>query len=254
MGTVVTIEVVRPDSEEAVEKAFRWFREIEACCTKFDPGSELMQLTAQPGKPAPVSAILFEAVRFAVTAAEATDGAFDPTLCGAYRDIALDEEARTIELHRPLKLDLGAVAKGLAVDAAARELEPFEDYAIDAGGDLYLGGCNPNGEPWTVGISHPRREGEILRSLRISGQAVCTSGDYERGEHIFDARQGRPANAVCGVTVVASSAMLADALATAAYVLGPEEGIELLERMGVEGLIFTPDWRQFETRGFADVA
>ena len=63
-------------------------------------------------------------------------------------------------LHRPLTLDLGAVAKGLAVDAAARELAPFRNFAIDAGGDLYLGGCNDHGERWTVGIGiHGARTG-----------------------------------------------------------------------------------------------
>ena len=61
----------------------------------------------------------------------------------------LDPDRRTITLRRPLTLDLGAVAKGLAVDMAARELEPFRDFAIDAGGDLYLGGSNPQGEPWS---------------------------------------------------------------------------------------------------------
>ncbi len=254
MGTVVTIEVARPDSEEAVARGFEWFREIESRCSRFDPESELMRLVANPGVPAPASAILFEALRFAVTVAEATSGAFDPTLePGGYRDIAFDEEARTITLRRPLSPDLGAVAKGLAVDAAARELQPFEDFAIDAGGDLYLGGRNAQGEPWSVGISHPRLAGEILHTLRVSDRAVCTSGDYERGAHILDPRSGKPAGSVCGVTVVASSAMLADALATAAFVLGPDEGIALLEQMEVDGIIFTPDWGRRETRGFSRV-
>ena len=82
-------------------------------------------------------------------------------------------------LHRPLLLDLGAVAKGLAIDMAARELQPFENFAIDAGGDLYFGGCNAAGEPWSVGIRHPRGDG-LLDTLRVSDAAVCTSGDYER--------------------------------------------------------------------------
>src|SRR5204863_4748463 len=79
MGTLVTIHVVAPGSDEAIERAFGWFREIEARCTRFDQSSELMQLTATVGVPVPASAILFEALRFAVTVAEDTDGAFDPT-------------------------------------------------------------------------------------------------------------------------------------------------------------------------------
>ena len=276
MGTLVTIHVVPPDAGGAIERAFGWFREIEARCTRFDGDSELMRLSARIGEPVPASAILFEAVRFALSVANDTGGALDPTVghlmeargvdrehrsgrtirsavaaAGgvSYRDVHVDDNARTITLDRPLTLDLGAVAKGLAVDAAARELQPFGDFAIDAGGDLYLGGRNPDGAPWSVGIRHPRLDGELIDSLRVSNQAVCTSGDYERGAHILDPRAGCPPAAVASVTVVAPTAMLADALATAAFVLGPEEGIALLERHGVNGLIVTPGLERRETAG-----
>jgi thiamine biosynthesis lipoprotein len=286
MGTLVTIHVVRSASEAgahaAIDRAFGWFHEIEERCTRFSERSELMQLTAQIGVAAPASAILYEAVQFALMVAETTGGAFDPVVGHrmeargfnrdhrtgeivrnprtpddnvSYRDVHLDPDRRTITLHRPLTLDLGAVAKGLAVDTAARELHPFADFAIDAGGDLYLGGSNEHGAPWSVGIRHPRDEHALIASLRISNQAVCTSGDYERrtpggdAHHILDPRTGAPALAVASATVVAPGAMLADALATAAFVLGPEEGIELLDRMGVEGLIVTPELERFETRG-----
>jgi thiamine biosynthesis lipoprotein len=203
MGTVVTIHVVRPESDapgvdDAMDRAFGWFREIESRCTRFSGQSELMQLTAQTGKPVAASAILYEAVQFALLVAEESGGAFDPTVghrmeargfnrehrtgevvdsgiapdeAVSYRDVALDPERRTITLRRPLTLDLGAVAKGLAVDAAARELAPFRDFAINAGGDLYLGGSNPQGAPWSVGISHPRREGELIDTLQVSNNA-----------------------------------------------------------------------------------
>jgi thiamine biosynthesis lipoprotein len=152
------------------------------------------------------------------------------------------------------------VAKGLAVDAAGRELEPFRDFAIDAGGDLFLGGSNPQGAPWSVGIRHPRRDRELIRTLRVSDKAICTSGDYERrgpdagGHHILDPRTGTSPHSVASATVVASSAMLADALGTAALVLGPEDGIRLLHRMSVEGLLVTPDLDRFETEGLCHVA
>jgi len=287
MGTLVTIHVVRPGPEvdAAIDRAFGWFHEIEGRCTRFSAQSELMQLTAQAGVPVPVSAILYEAVRFALMVAEESGGAFDPTVGHrmeargfnrehrtgeiirtgivpdediTYRDVQLDPDRRTITLLRPLTLDLGAVAKGLAVDAAARELEPFRDFAIDAGGDLYLGGANPRGAPWSVGIRHPRpdHEGdnELIDRLRISNQAVCTSGDYERRTHILDPRTKTPSDRVASATVVASGAMLADALATAAFVLGPEDGIQLLTRLGVEGLIVTPRLERFETRGLCRAA
>ena len=281
MGTLVTIHVVHSDHEtgvhQAMERAFHWFQEIESRCTRFDQHSELMQLTAQIGVRVPVSAILCEAVRFSQMVAEESGGAFDPTvghrmetrgfnrehrtgeiICTpiasrddvSYRDIEVDAEKQTIRLDRPLVLDLGGVAKGLAVDMAARELEVFRDFAIDAGGDLYLGGSNPQGTAWSVGIRHPRRENELIDHLRVSNQAVCTSGDYERvGCHIIDLRTGGSSDEVASATVVAPGAMLADALATAAFVLGPEAGIELLTRLGVEGLIITPGLERYETRG-----
>lgn len=271
MGTVVSIEVDAP--EEAVARAFEWFREVEARCSRFDAASELRRLT--PGTPVAASPILFEAVRFALQVADETGGAFDPTVGSrmaargfdrhyvtrevsdapgsddvSFLDVELDEQQRTVLLKRPLTLDLGAVAKGLAVDAAARELQHFRNFAIDAGGDLYFGGCNPRGEPWNVGIRHPRERESLIDRIRVSDRAVCTSGDYERGAHILDPRDGDAARAVVSATVVAPNAMLADALATAAFVLAPDEGISLLERMGVDGLIVTPALECHRTPGF----
>lgn len=281
MGTLVTIDVAHPDAGAAVERAFGWFHQIEECCTRFDERSELRQLTARIGVPVQVSTILFESVRFALTVAEVTGGAFDPTvgrrmeLRGfnrehrtkdvietaipsqgdiSYRDVQLDPERRTITLLRPLVLDLGAVAKGLAVDTAAREIRTFENFSIDAGGDLYLGGRNAEGEPWRVGIRHPRRDNELIATLSVSNQAVCTSGDYERGRHILDPRTGAPADSVASATVVASGAMLADALATAVFILGPARGLALLDRMGVDGLIVTTDLECHETQGLCHAA
>lgn len=278
MGTPVTIDVERSDADASIERAFEWFHQIEECCTRFDERSELMQLTARVGVPVAVSAILFESVQFALKVAAETGGAFDPTVGHpmemrgfnrnhrtgevidtaieptedvTFRDVHLDAERRTITLLRPLILDLGAVVKGLAIDMAAKELASFQDFSINAGGDLYLGGSNPQGEPWRVGIRHPRSDRELIDTLRVSNQAVCTSGDYERGRHILDPRTRLPADTVASATVVAPDAMLADALSTAVFVLGADEGIALLNRMGVEGLIVTPGLGRYETRGLS---
>jgi FAD:protein FMN transferase len=297
MGTFVTIHVVShfeghegeqetTEREQAVERALDWFRRVEECCTRFEASSELMQLATQVGVPVPVSTILFEAVQFALAVAEETGGAFDPTVGYAmeslgfnreyrtgrtirtpldsngpvsYRDVRLDPQHQTITLLRPLILDLGAVAKGMAVDLAARELQSFANFAINAGGDLYLRGCNPDGQPWSIGIRHPRREGELIDSVRVSNRAVCTSGDYEKrtvnqeqGHHILDPRTGSSADAIASVTVIAPTAVLADALATASFVLGPAEGIRLFHRLGVDGLIISPALELYATRGFRE--
>jgi thiamine biosynthesis lipoprotein len=289
MSTVVTFQVIGhgddPTRHEArvaaVGRAVEWFRSVEACCSRFDSESEVRRLASSAGAPVPVSEMLFAAVNFALALAADSDGAFDPTVglsmeargfdrnyrTGAvvrsdlppgapatYRDVQLDAAARTITLLRPLMLDLGAIAKGLAIDLAAKELEPFADFSIDAGGDLYLGGHNPSGAPWAVGIRHPREAGQIVDTVHVSNEAVCTSGDYERRAgasneetHIMDPRTGASATALASVTVIASSAMVADALATAAFVLGPVAGTELLRRHGVRGLLVTPGLERFET-------
>lgn len=279
MDTLVTIEIVEPSSvaDKAVERAFEWFQHVEQCCTRFDPQSELRRLCAQTSVPVVVGEVLFEAVRFALAVAEETQGAFDPTVgytmqkfgfnreyrsgkiyasdpdCGApettYRDVVLDAERRTIKLLRPLVLDLGAVAKGLAIDMAARELQESPNFVIDAGGDLFVAGHNSKGKNWAVGIRHPSREGEFLKVLRASNTAICTSGCDTRGHHILDPRSSAPARNVVSATVLAPSAMMADALATAVFILDPHEGIRLLDRLGAEGLICTSAMDLHETRG-----
>lgn len=287
MDTTVSFVVVPRAGEDdvaaAVERAFGWFRKVEDCASRFEPGSEVLELTRRPGVARPVSPMLFEMTRFALAVAHASDGAFDPTVGHAleargfnrsyrtghridsglssapavsYRDVRLDAERSTITLLRPLILDLGAVAKGFAIDLAARELAPFGSYLIEAGGDVYVAGRNPEGKSWQVGIRHPREPDALMDVLRPSDVAVCTSGDYERvadgaeGHHILDPRTGHAAPAVASVTVVAATAMVADALGTAAFVLGPERGIEFLADQGVDGLIVSTALGRHATPGF----
>ena len=266
MGTFVTIDLVAADADPAaIDRAFAWFHAVEAVCTRFDDESELMRLCARSGRAVAVSDILFEAIQFALAVAEDTGGAFDPTVGAAvaargidsehrsgrqvrsphsdgasYRDVQVDAAARTVTLRRPLTLDLGAVAKGLAVDAAARELQRCANFAIDAGGDLFCAGRNHHGDPWSVGIRHPQADGELIERLRVSDRAVSTSGTHPRPAAVSGAAR---------VTVVAPTAMLADALATAAFVLGPADGLSLLVRHGVDGVIDDDRLERFATPG-----
>ena len=289
MGTVVSIHVVGHDANEAeraereagVARALEWFTHVTAQCSRFDPASELSRLTTQVGVAVPVSTLLFESLKFALAVAAESDGAFDPTVghrleergfdtnyqtgirrrssIGAtthvsYRDIVLDEDAHTVTLAVPMVLDLGAVVKGLAIDAAVLELAPFRNFAIYAGGDIYVSGTNASDEQWRVGIRHPRKPDELIDTLTVSDTAVCTSGDYFRrgssdpsDHHILNATTGATALSCVSATVIAPTAIVADALATAAFILGPTAGIALLERHGVEGLIFTPSLERHRT-------
>lgn len=283
MGTIATVALVgrysAAEADTITDGAFEWMRRVEQACTRFDPRSELMQLCGRVGTPVPAGPILFEAVRFALQVAEESGGAFDPAVGqamesrgfdreyssgrvvrtpgavqGSYRDVRLDAAAQSITLLAPILLDLGAVAKGMAIDLAARELSAAGNFSVDAGGDLYLGGCNDENEPWAIGIRHPRRKGAILGTVRVSDRAVCTSGDYERlgpdgRSHILDPRPLKSISKAISTTVIAPTAMAADALATAAHVLGPIDGIRFLERLGVDGLIVSADLAEYATQG-----
>jgi thiamine biosynthesis lipoprotein len=285
MDTVVSIDVVGASSEaaakEAVRRAFGWFALVETTCSRFEADSEVMRLSVNLGIPVRVSAVLFETIRFAVAVARETHGAFDPTIGGlmqgrgfnrshrtgrrvmssaaspaaTFRDIEVDETDRTITIHRPLVIDLGAVAKGLAIDLAANELAVTKNFAIDAGGDLYVSGCNARGGPWQVAVRHPRRPAEAWCVLELSDAAVCTSGDYARPgagdeHHIVDPRTGHSPGELISTTVVAPTAMLADGLSTAALVMGEAQGLELIERQGVDGLTLSRTLRDATTDGF----
>jgi thiamine biosynthesis lipoprotein len=282
MDTGVNIQVISTEPRERVEtsvqRALAWFDSVERICTRFDRTSEVMQLLDQVGRRVRVSTLLFEVVAFAMDLAEQTDGAFDPTIGASmeqlgfntnyrtgeliqtpveadvsFRDVKVDRRARTVELRRPLILDLNAVAKGLAIDLAARELEAFADVCVEAGGDLYVRGRNLAGTDWQIGIQHPRAEGLLAHTLDVTDAAVCTSGDYERragsgaGEaHILDARTHRPVSELASVTVIAPTAMAADGLSTAAMVLGRQRGIAFLEQQGVGGVLIGPDGTTWE--------
>jgi thiamine biosynthesis lipoprotein len=299
MDTIVSIEVVTDQPETAVrpaiQRALRWFGEVEQVCSRFDPDSELRRLCTQVGKPVVVGTVLFEAVRFAVVLARETAGLFDPTVGQVleahgfdrnyrtgqrtsaqvqqqarvqdqargggrvnFRDVLVNPGRRTVLLRRPLLLDLGAVAKGLAIDLAACELAAFDSFCVDAGGDLLARGHNQRGRPWTIGVQDPRAPESLAFLLSVSGQAVGTSGDYERRtpagdeHHLLDPRTGRSGQSLTSATVVAPTALAADGLATAAFLLGPKRGLRLLEREGVGGVLIAPDGELLLTHELQD--
>lgn len=291
MDTLVSIEVIDPVSDDEcrdhIEAAFGWFREVERQCSRFDVDSDLSRLSATPvGQPARTTPLVFRLVEFALAVADASGGAFDPTVgrlmevsgfdrnfrtgeqvqgradvasdC-SYRDVRIAPDPDTVTLLRPLVLDLGAVAKGFAIDLAAEALDPYPNYAINAGGDVFVRGRNSLHALWRIGIRHPRDDESLIDVLQVSDRAVCTSGDYERqrpdgnrGHHIIAPGKGASAAGTASVTVVAPSAMVADALSTAAFVMPPERAIDFLERQGVEGLIVSPDLVRHETPGMAE--
>ena len=149
-----------------------------------------------------------------------------------------------------MSLDLGGIGKGYAADRAAETFQRANMVGlVNMGGDIRSVGSQPDGTPWQVGVRHPYHPERLLARLELSGdRAVATSGTSEQTfelegrsiAHILDPRTGRPVSEVVSATVVADSAMKADAFATAACVLGASEAIRLFESLGgVEALLVT---------------
>ena len=215
-----------------------------------------------PGSWTPLPRDFATVIDAAIDVARSSDGAFDPTmgLLVALHGFGPDPGARTgtdaaiaparagagwERLHRDgdrllqpggLMLDLSGIAKGYAVDAVADLIgeQGIRHALVEIGGELAGRGVRPDGEPWWVDLEDP--PGIILPPLRIAlhGLAVATSGDYRRGAHTIDPRDGGSAShGLRSVSVIHKSAMLADAWATALTVLGPEDGLALAAAEGL---------------------
>lgn len=286
MGTMVSIRVVGQasdaDMHRGIDGAIRAMRAVEDACSRFDEASALRALCRQPRVWVPVPPILFHALKIACEVGELTDGVFDPTvgralelqgfnrhyLTGAYtdsaieldpdvsyRDITLVDEGLRVRLEKPMLLDLGAVAKGLAVDLAVRELGAWPGVAINAGGDIYVAGTDPDGGYWHVGIEDPAYPTRLLGSLHLSGMAVCTSGSYRRVSphdkavhHLWNPIMRQSAQGLLSCTVAGPQAVMADVVATAAFLLGPSRALTLIETMGLAGLCVDRDQTVWQTQ------
>lgn len=169
-----------------------------------------------------------------------------------YKGVVLDRDKGTVFLRRKgMAIGLGGIAKGYAVDKAMEIAvkSGVKNSIIKAGGDIRVQG-GPEGAGkvlgWDIGIQDPREKGRLLARLKLSNISISTSGDYERFfikdgvlyHHIMDPRTGYPAKGTRSVTVMGPDTMTTDALSTAIFVLGPEKGLELAERLGqIEAII-----------------
>lgn len=157
--------------------------------------------------------------------------------------IELDEQGQTLFFKDPrLRIDFGGLAKGYAVDEAVKifKTNGITKGIINIGGDLYCLGTTLENKDWAIGIKDPENKDKVLASLQVSDKAIATSGSYEnfhiynkeRYSHIIDPRSGYPAsNNLASATIVADDCAMADALATAVFVLGENKGLELVENL-----------------------
>ncbi|MGA1842804.1 MAG: FAD:protein FMN transferase [bacterium] len=181
-----------------------------------------------------------------------------------YTGIHLDKENGTIELDREgMSLDLGGAAKGYAVDKAVEKLKESGIVAgiVNAGGDLRVFGKKPDGVPWNIGIQDPENSEGVIATIQLMDMALVTSGDYERYivfngikyHHIIDPKTGQPARGCKSVSIAYMEAFDADILSTAVFVMGPDEGMKLIESMpGVEGMIVDASGRIQVSSGLKD--
>jgi len=168
-----------------------------------------------------------------------------------YRNIHLSDTSVSLT-KRGIALDFGGISKGYAVDRIVEILkkEGIKAGIVNAGGDLKIFGEKPNGGKWIIGITHPEKKGAIIKKIKCDDVAIATSGSYERYfiiykkkyNHILNPFTGYPADKCESVTVITNDAIIADALATGIFVLGPEAGMSLVKKLpGVEAIIMYKD-------------
>ena len=161
-----------------------------------------------------------------------------------YRRLRITNDSITVDSG--MKVDLGGIAQGFAVDRAALILRQrhVKSAIIDIGGEVLAIGRSPQGRPWRVGIRNPRGQG-IIETIDLENAAVSTSGDYEkffiidgkRYPHIINPKTGVPAQTFASVTVIAHNATFADAMSTATAIMGTA-GIDFLDSLKIQGIIY----------------
>ena len=278
MGTLVAISVIHRDREVArriMADTFNEMERLESLLSRHREGTPIWSLNQSGVVDSPPREVV-EVVERALEYATLTDGAFDITvtpLLDLYTSSFTERGTHpsTQELSQTLALvgsenvtvgrelislekagmaiTLDAIAKGYIVDRAVRVLndQGVERVLVDAGGDMSSSGEGLLGGGWKIAIQDPRARDRALGTLELQGESIATSGDYVQyltedmsTHHIIDPRTGRSPEHTSAVTIVTSSAMKADALATAVLVLGPAEGISLMNRLeDVEGMVVT---------------
>jgi thiamine biosynthesis lipoprotein len=276
MGTVVTLTAVHPDADDArsmIGTAFEEMARLEALLSRHRPDTPVARLNLSGVLERP-PAELVEVLAHAQSVSRASGGAFDVTVLPLVRlwessfaergrppaHAAIEATRRLVDYRRlevtgdrvtladaGMAVSLDGIAKGFVVDRTIGLLAALgaDRVLVNAGGDMASAGEGSLRDPWSVGIQDPHRPEEIVDVVRLAGDCIATSGDYQgsftqdrRYHHIVDPRTGRSPETVSSASVVARSAMQADALSTAVMVLGPEPGVALLDSTpGVSGLI-----------------
>jgi thiamine biosynthesis lipoprotein len=294
MGTSVSAELWLEDEtrgRELVEQVLDDYRRIDRDMSTYRADSEISRINALAARePVPIDAELAALVERALNLSVLSGGAFDITYESVgylydfhahkhpseaqidrllpeidYRHVHVDRERSAISFDVPgVRINLGGIAKGYAVEHAAEMLRRagVEHAVLNAGGDTRVVG-DRLGKPWIIGIRHPRLADEVVTRLPIVDEAISTSGDYERFfeedgrryHHIMNPATGEPAQGVVSATVIGPDATMTDGLSTTIFVLGPEKGLALIETLpDYEAVIVDSSGRLSYSSGLAPPA
>jgi thiamine biosynthesis lipoprotein len=284
MGTTISLLLPESQAEMGAQIVRTLFSEWEQTLSRFLPESELSQLNQQAGTPVAVSDLFYDVLATALTAAQATEGVYDPALLdqlvqlgydrtfddlpvdrfdliipgepgGRWRGIKVDPIRRQVTLPSGIKLDFGGIAKGMAVDAALEGLHQngINSALVNAGGDLAVLGLPAIADQWPVAV--PGRE--QFWTIPLMSGAIATSGIAHRHwwqgktlrHHILDPRTGLPAQSdLWSVTVVADRCEQAEVAAKVAFILGSGPGADFLRNHRIAGLLVHEDgmWETVE--------
>jgi thiamine biosynthesis lipoprotein len=289
MGTRIAVEVwaeTKEQGDAAIEAVLADMRRIDREMSTYKPDSEVSKVNAEAAKhPVRISRELFDLLSQALEYSRLTEGAFDITYASVgylydfrkhvrpdetqiekalpgidYRHVILDSKAQTVKFAREgVRIDLGGIGKGHAVDSGIRILQQrgLAHAVVTAGGDSRIIG-DRFGQPWVVGIRHPDRKEEVIARIPLEDAAISTSGDYERYfdekgvryHHIIDPKTGQSASKVRSATVIGPTATRTDGLSKTAFVLGAEKAIEIYNRLdGIDAIVVKPDGQVLYTKG-----
>lgn len=234
MGMPVTVEIIDPTaSADVLDAVFHYFEYIDAKFSTFRDDSEISLINRRELALERSSADMQTIFALAEQTRQETDGYFD--------------------IARDGRFDPSGIVKGWAIWNAAELLRQkgFENFYVDAGGDIEAAGKNGHGENWRVGIRNPFDLTEIVKVLSVTNCGVATSGTYVRGSHIYNPKTTAAlVTPVVSLTVIGPNVYDADRFATAAFAMG-REGILFIESLeGFEGYRIDEDRRATFTRGF----
>ncbi len=279
MDTVCTVRAYGKQPSDLQDRLFTRLVQIESVFSTTIPDSDISRINAAAGiVPVEVSSETLRVLGIALEISRLSGGAFDPTIgplvalwgIGTdsqhvpapeeisavlplvdYQLVQIDEHENTVFLpQRGMQLDAGGIAKGYAADELAGMIRAAGVYSavIDLGGNIYVVGWKQDKIPWNVGFKDPLDTSQIFAGVAVSDRTVVTSGVYERFfvaegiryHHILDPVTGYPVrNGLLSCSIVASSSVLADALATAVFVLGTNKGLALLSSPVLSTLAYT---------------